>query len=122
MVCLCAVVLLRKPQEAAPLNHIGHTPSVDGPSPVPLSQYLAKLSDVCLSVDVKRVNFNISVNTVHKSVPSRTPVTTLVVTPLPSPPLPPGCHLLRLGLSFQPANTSVWPRLSKLRLSLTRTK
>ena len=59
---------------------------MDGPSPVPLSQYLVKLSDVCLSVDVKRVNFNISVNTVHKSVPSRTPVTTLVVTPLPSPP------------------------------------
>ena len=87
---------------------------MDGPSPVPLSQYLVKLSDVCLSVDVKRVNFNISVNTVHKSVPSCTPVTTLVVTPLPSPPLPPGCHLLRLGLSFQPANTSVRPSVKQI--------
>lgn len=65
---VCDAVVLSKPQEAAPVSDIGHAPSVDFPSPIPLSQYLAKLSDVCLSVDVTRASVNISVNTVHKSV------------------------------------------------------
>lgn len=67
-VLCCDVVVLSKSQEAAPLDHIGQAPSFDCPSPFPLSQYLSKLSDVCVSVDVTKASVNITVNTAHRSV------------------------------------------------------